>query len=190
MEGPVTRCLADWRAGDAAAIDRLVPLMYAELRSLARRQLAGEAAAHTLSATALVHEVYLRLVRQRCLSAGDRQDFLLVAASTMRRVLVDHARARKRLKRGAARPVQALDEVDVPLLTALEMEEVLAVDAALEALEARDARARQIVECRIFGGLTLQETASALGLSQKTVQRSWAAGLAWLRLAVGTAGDA
>lgn len=168
-------------------MDRLVPLVYGELRTLARRQLARESAAHTLSATALVHEVYLRLVRQRQISAHDRPAFLLVAGAAMRRVLVDHARARKRLKRGAARHVEPIDDVDVALLSAPEVDEVLAVDVALDALNARDTRARQVIECRIFGGLTLEETARALDLSPKTVQRSWTTGLAWLRSAIGVA---
>ncbi len=187
MEGPVTRCLAEWREGDTSAMDRLVPLVYGELRSLARRQLARESATHTLSATALVHEVYLRLLRQRQIAAHDRQAFLLVAGAAMRRVLVDHARARRRLKRGSAQHVASLDDVEVPILSALEMEEVLAIDAALDALDARNARARQVIECRIFGGLTLEEAAHALDLSPKTVQRSWTTGLAWLRSAVGAA---
>jgi RNA polymerase sigma factor (TIGR02999 family) len=184
MSGQVTRFLAEWRAGDAHAVERLVPLLYDELRQLARRQLRRESVAHTLSATALVNEVYLRLLRQRQLSAVDRDGFLAIAGATMRRVLVDHARARLRLKRGGAQRPESLEE-DPPLLTPLEVEEVLAIDAALERLARLDERARQVVECRIFGGLTLEETARVLDLSTKSVQRSWTAARAWLRKELG-----
>jgi RNA polymerase sigma factor (TIGR02999 family) len=189
MSGQVTRFLADWRAGDPQAIERLVPLVYDELRWLARRHLRRESAGHTLSPTALVHEVYLRLLHQRQLGAVDRDGFLAVAGMTMRRILVDYARARTRLKRGGAagregpEPLDAADEP--PLLTSMEVDEVLAVDIALERLAQLDGRASRVVECRIFGGLTLDETARALELSTKSVQRSWTTALAWLRKEIG-----
>lgn len=186
MSGQVTRCLADWRAGDPHAIERLLPLVYDELREVARRQLRREPAAHTLSATALVHEVYLRLLRQRQLAAVDRDGFLCIVGATMRRILVDHARARLRQKRGGRQRPEPLEAIDEPaLLTPLEREEVLAIDAALGRLRELDERAVQVVECRVFGGLTLEETARALGLSIRSVQRSWTTARAWLRKELG-----
>ncbi len=185
MSGQVTRILAEWREGDRRAVERLVPLVYDELRRLARSQLRREAPGHTLSATALVHEVYLRLLQQRYLTARDRDGFFSIAAATMRRILVDHARARKRQKRGGPHKPKPVDPDASPLLTPVEMEEVLAIDIALDRLAERDERARRVVECRIFAGLTLEETARALDLSTKSVQRSWAAARAWLRKEIG-----
>lgn len=186
MSGPVTECLAQWRAGSPGAIDRLVPLVYAELRALARAHLVRESA-QTLSATSLVHEVYLRLLRQQQLTAGDRDGFLRVAGVTMRRILVDHARARRRLKRGGPGTAESLDDFEVPLLTPLELDEVIALDDALDALAVRDARARSVVECRIFGGLTIEETATALDISPRSVRRSWDTAIAWLRATIAPA---
>jgi RNA polymerase sigma factor (TIGR02999 family) len=184
--GSVTELIARWRAGDRSAPDRLVPLVYDQLRDVARRQLSRESPGHTLSPTGLVHEVYLRLLRQRQIAATDRQGFLGIAGQIMRRILVDHARARVRLKRGGGdRPVPLEPGDDVPLLTPAEVEEVLAIDMALQRLAREDDRAHQVVECRIFGGLTLEETAEALGISSKSVQRTWTAALAWLRKEVG-----
>ena len=184
--GQVTECLARWRAGDRDALEQLVPLVYDELRHVARRQLRRESCDHTLSATALVHEVYLRLLRQRQLAAADRDGFLAIAAQTMRRILVDHARARARIKRGGKdRPVSLDDRHDVPLLRDAEVEEVLAIDLALERLAQVDERALRVVECRIFAGLTIEETAQALGVSGKAVQRTWMTALAWLRKEIG-----
>jgi RNA polymerase sigma factor (TIGR02999 family) len=186
MSGQVTRFLAEWRAGDLHAVERLVPLLYDELRELARRQLRRESVAHTLSATALVHEVYLRLLRQRQLAAVDRDGFLAIAGVTMRRVLVDHARARVRHKRGGRHRPQSLEaDAEPPLLTPLEVEEVLAIDTALVRLKQLDERAMQVVECRVFGGLTLDETARVLDLSTRSVQRSWTTARAWLRKELG-----
>lgn len=186
MSGQVTRYLAEWRAGDPHAVERLVPLLYDELRELARRQLRRESVAHTLSATALVHEVYLRLLRQRQLAAVDRDGFLAIAGATMRRVLVDHARARMRQKRGGRRRPESLEaDAEPPLLTPLEVEEVLAIDTALDRLRRLDERAVRVVECRVFGGLTLEETARVLALSTRSVQRSWTTARAWLRKELG-----
>jgi RNA polymerase sigma factor (TIGR02999 family) len=186
MAGQVTEWLARWRAGDRDALEQLVPLVYDELRQVARRQLQHESSGHTLSATALVHEVYLRLLQQRQLSASDRDGFLGIAARTMRRILVDHARARARLKRGGHdRPASLDPHDDVPLLTDTEVEEVLAIDVALERLAQIDERAHRVVECRIFAGLTLDETAAVLGISSKSVQRTWSTALAWLRKEIG-----
>lgn len=180
--GPVTTWLAQWRAGDARALERLVPLMYEELRQVARHQLRRETPGHTLSATALVHEVYLRLLRQRQIGAEDRDSFLTVAAQTMRRILVDHARRRKRLKRGGdVSPVPLGDEEPPALLLDREVDEVLMIERALGRLAVLDARAVRVVECRIFAGLTLEETACVLETSVRTVQRTWTTALAWLR---------
>ena len=185
-DGQVTQWLARWRAGDREALERLVPLVYDELRQVARRQLRRESPGHTLSATALVHEVYLRLLQQRQLAATDRDSFLAIAAQTMRRILVDHARARSRLKRGGDdRPVSLEPGDDVPLLSDPEVEEVLAIDVALERLAQVDERALRVVECRIFAGLTLEETADALGISARSVQRTWTTARAWLRKEIG-----
>ena len=163
-----------------------MPLLYEELRHLARRELHRESPGHTLSATGLVHEVYLRLLQQRQLAAVDRDGFLAIAGTTMRRILVDHARARTRLKRGGGARAERLEPgADPPLLTALEVEEVLAIDLALDRLAQFNERARQVVECRIFGGLTLEETARVLDLSTKSVQRSWTTARAWLRKEIG-----
>jgi len=181
-EGQITRWLAQWRAGDAAVLGRLMPLVYDELRRLARGQLRRESAAHTLSSTALVHEVYLRLLQQRQLTATDRHQFFAIAAQTMRRILTDHARARLRHKRGGGdRPVPLEADDQPALLTEREVEEVLAIEIALERLGRDDDRALRVIECRIFAGLTLEETADALGLSTKSVQRTWSAAVAWLR---------
>lgn len=181
-EHPVTDWLVRWRAGDTDALEHIVPLVYDELRQVARRQLRHEPMANTLSATALVHEVYLRLLQQRQIAADDRDSFLSIAAQTMRRILVDHARRRKRVKRGGDRPATSLDEEsEIALLTDSEVDEVLALDAVLEKLARLDERAARVVEYRIFAGLTLDETATALGVSAKTVQRAWTTARAWLR---------
>jgi RNA polymerase sigma factor (TIGR02999 family) len=178
----ITLWLERLHAGEPDAFERLVPLVYDELRQVARRQLSRELRHHTLSATALVHEVFLRLVRQRRIDAGDRETFLAVAASTMRRILVDHARRRQRQKRGGGGASDPLDaELAPALLADREIDEVLAVDRLLARLGELDERAARVVEYRIFAGLTLEETAAALNTSVKTVQRSWSAARAWLR---------
>jgi RNA polymerase sigma factor (TIGR02999 family) len=184
--GPVTEQLSRLRAGDRAALVPLVPLVYDELRRVARRQLRREAPGHTLSPTALVHEAYLRLLGQHQIGAGDREEFLGIAAHTMRRVLVDHARRRTRQKRGGQETPVPLDErCNPPLLTEREADEVLAIDVALDRLEQLDTRARRVVEHRVFAGLTLEETAEALGISARSVQRTWATARAWLRREIG-----
>ena len=180
--GSFTHWLARWRAGDRSALESLVPVVYNELRQVARRQLSRESPDHTLSPTALVHEAYLRLLRQHHVQIMDREGLLAVAGITMRRVLVDHARSRTRHKRGGdARPVPLEWGDEPPLLNDVQAEEVLAIDVALDRLAALDDRARRVVECRVFAGLTLQETADALGISSKSVQRTWTAARAWLR---------
>jgi len=178
----ITVWLERLHAGEPGALERLVPLVYDELRQVARRQLSREIRPNTLSATALVHEVYLRLVQQRQIAAGDRETFLAIAAQTMRRILVDHARRRQRLKRGGEHSLEPLDADDAPgLLADHEVDEVLAVDDLIARLAELDERAARVVEYRIFAGLTLEETALALDTSVKTVQRSWMTARAWLR---------
>ncbi len=187
VEAHDSRSITVWlerlRHGDADALDRLVPLLYGELRRVARRQLAREAGI-TLSATALVHEAYLRLVQQRRLDPADTQDFLGIAARVMRRVLVDRARRRHRLKRAPEVPGRVSQEVPVDRGEERDMDELLAVDALLDRLQLLDPRAARIVEYRIFGGLTVDEIALALGVSCRTVQRSWTMARAWLRAEV------
>jgi RNA polymerase sigma factor (TIGR02999 family) len=178
---PVTVWLSRWRAGDRTAIEQIVPLLYDELRQVARRQLRREPSGAALSATTLVHEAYVRLLDQRQIAASDRSSFLAVAALTMRRILVDEARRRKRLKRGGDGPPMPLSDVPDGLLREADVEQVLALDALLERLAAADDRAARIVEYRIFAGLTLAETADALDLSVRTVQRTWSTARAWLR---------
>lgn len=186
--GPITVWLEKWRAGDPEALDGLLPLVYRELREVAQRQLRRESPAHTLSATGLVHEAYLRLLAQRELVAVDRDHFFAIAARTMRRILVDHARARLAKKRGGERPAELDDEVAPAILGSWDPEEVLDTDAALSRLAERSERAVRVIECRVFAELTLEETAAALGLSRKSVQRTWTAAAAWLRKELGRSG--
>jgi RNA polymerase sigma factor (TIGR02999 family) len=176
----ITRWLGRLQNGDADALDEVVRLLYGELREMARRRMAGERDNFTLSATALVNEVYMKLARHERIDAGSRTRFFAIAARTMRRVLVDYARARKRRKRGGgARPVP-LDDVE-PFLSDVEADEVIALDAALERLAAMNPRAAEVVEQRFYGGMSAAETAQLLGISEKTVQRDWIAARAWLR---------
>jgi RNA polymerase sigma factor (TIGR02999 family) len=184
-QGQVTVWLDRWRAGDHAALDNIVPLVYRELCRVAERQLRHQSPAITLSATALVHETYLRLVRQRQIQAVDRDTFLATAGHTMRRILVDHARARRRLKRGRGYTMVDASDAGAALLTEAEVDEVLAIEDVLERLAAADPRAARIVEYRVFAGFTLEETAQALAISTKTVQRTWLAARAFLRKEVG-----
>lgn len=161
-------------------VDELVPQLYDELRRLAHAQLRREGPGHTLGTTALVHEAYVRLAGQAGLSADDRTRFFAIASNTMRRVLVDYARERRRMKRGGGAAAVSLDEVE-PFLSDDEAEELLALDDALDRLAAFNPRAASVVQHRFFGGFTLEETASLLDVSLKTVQRDWVAASAWLR---------
>jgi len=181
LDEPVTVWLSRHRAGQPDAMDHIVALVYDELRGVARRQLRRERSERALSATTLVHETYLRLVRQRQLEARDRPDFLAIAGHTMRRVLVDDARRRKRVKRGGNNVPVRLDDQRGLATDDREIDQVLALDAVLEQLAGLSDRAARIVEYRIFAGLTLDETAEALGVSVKTVQRTWLTARAWLR---------
>jgi len=172
--GEVTRLLAAVNAGDANALDRLLPLVYDELRRVAELQLRRERAGHTLQPTALVHEAYLKLAGGD-LPVSSRAHFLAIAARAMRQALVDHARRRSRAKRGGGqRPVT---------LTAagwaeeMDLDELLALDAALEEL---DPRQRQVVECRFFAGMSEAEIGSVLSVTSRTVRRDWVKARAWL----------
>ena len=181
----ITEMLGQVREGVPGALDRLLPLVYADLTRIAHRQLGLEAAGHTLSTGALVHEAYLRLVDQSRARWEDRAQFFAVAAQAMRRVLVDHARRHRAARRGGARPrtvsLGALDSRDLGSLAAGERANVLiAMDEALERLAALDARQARVVECRFFGGLTAEETAETLGVTTRTVERDWVKARGWL----------
>ncbi len=180
MEGddPVTRALDELGRGESAAADRLLPMVYDELRTLADRYLRRERSGHTLQATALVHEVYLRLVGQERANWQGRTHFMAVGAEAMRRVLIDHARSRGRQKRGGDRSRVTL--------TGLELEgrddaaEAAALSDALERLNELDPQQARIVRLRFFAGLSVDETAALLELPKRTVERNWAHARAWL----------
>jgi len=174
----VTELLQAWRAGDAGAGDRLMPLVYQELRRRAASHLRRERRDHTLQPTALVHEAYLRLVDQRRAVWQNRAQFFAVASSMMRRILVDRARARKMAKRSGQWARVTLD--DAARATPPPDVDVLDLDAALTELAAFDERKSRIAELRFFAGLSLEETGEALGLSVATVERDWQAARAWL----------
>ena len=174
----VTDLLLSWRQGDAAAFDRLIPLVYDELRRVAGRRLRGESPGHSLQATALVHEVYLRLVDVDRMTVTNRAHFFGVAATLMRQILVDHARRQRADKRGGGATMLSLDEVSPAV--ADRGVDVLALDEALDALAAIDSRQCRVVELRFFGGLTIDEAAEALDVSPATVEREWALAKAWL----------
>jgi RNA polymerase sigma-70 factor (ECF subfamily) len=175
----VTGLLLQWGKGDASALERLVPLVHAELHRIAQRCMAGERVGHSLQATALVHEAYVRLVDAHAVPWHNRNHFLAVAARTMRRILVDHARARQYQKRGGDRVKVSLDEA---LVVADEpREDFVALNDALDALAAFDERKSRVIELRFFGGLTVEETAAILNVSPDTVMRDWRLAKAWLQ---------
>jgi RNA polymerase sigma-70 factor, ECF subfamily len=177
--GDVTGLLLQSRHGDPGATERLFPLVYEELRRVAHAQLRSERPGHTLGTTALVHETYLRLVDQTRVQWRDRGHFLVVASWAMRRILLDYARRNRAARRGGGTVRFTLD-ADAPAAERGEM--LLALDEALERLARLDRRLSQVVECRYFGGLTEQETAEALGVTRRTVQRDWAKARGWLCL--------
>lgn len=173
-----TQLLRELSQGRREALDGLMPIVYEELRRIAHAQLRRERPGHTLSTTAVVHEAYLRLVDIEQVEWQDRAHFFAMASRVMRRILIDYARARKREKRGG-------DAVQVPLAEALDVpvqqaEELLALNEALERLEAASERQCRVVEYRCFGGLSVEETAAVLGTSPATVKRDWAFSRAWL----------
>jgi RNA polymerase sigma factor (TIGR02999 family) len=174
----LTELLLAAQAGSPQAVDRLLPLVYDELKTLAAGYLRAERADHTLQTTGLVHEAYLKLVDQSRTTWQNRAHFFGIAAQAMRRILVDHARRRRARKRDAGQPVTFDDELAgaVP-----ESDEVLAVDEALQRLAALDPRQARIVELRYFAGLSIEQTAEAVGVSPATVKRDWVSAKAWLQ---------
>lgn len=175
----VTRLLLQWGHGDREALDALTPLVYSELRRLASRYLRREREGHTLQSTALVHEAYMRLIDQRNVHWQNRNQFFALASELIRRILVDHARARMAAKRGGAQVQLELDEaIAAPEEKDLDL---VALDDALKALAIADPQQSRIVELRYFGGLTIEQTAEVLHISPATVKRDWAVAKAWLK---------
>jgi RNA polymerase sigma factor (TIGR02999 family) len=174
---PTTLLLA-WGRGDETALDQLIPLVHDELRQLARRHMAGERPGHTLQATALVNEAYLRLIEVNQVRWQNRAHFFAMASRVMRRILVDAARARGYQKRGGGAETVSLDEA--LLVSGEPRQDLVALDDALNALAAFDLRKSQVVEMRFFGGLRVEETAAALHVSADTVMRDWRLAKAWL----------
>ncbi len=176
----ITQLLIDWSTGDQAALDRLMPLVYDELRRLANNYLRRERQGHTLQPTALVNEAYLRLIDQRSAKWQNRAQFFGISAQLMRRILVDHARQHQAAKRGG------LDQKRLSITSAEAMTEqppvdLLALNEALEELAKMDPQQSRIVELKFFGGLSIEETAEVLGLGHATVERDWKLARAWLR---------
>ncbi len=178
VPGEVTVLLQRISSGDSRAADRLVPLVLQELQELARRYLKTERPGHTLQATALVNEAYLRLVGDQARDWRNRAHFIGVSASIMRRILIDHARRKQARKRSAGEPAFELGQQG---LSSEQAEELIALNSALDRLEHMNPRQRQVVELRYFGGLSLEETAEALGVSDMTVKRDWMTARAWLK---------
>ena len=174
----VTRLLGEVAGGDAAAAGELLPLVYDQLRAVAQQRMNSERPEHTLQATALVHEAFLRLVGPRQIPWESQGHFYAAAAEAMRRILIDHARARKREKRGGERQKVALNVVD--LAKAENPDEILALDEAFARLEGQEPEAAAVVRLRFFAGLSVDQTAEALGLSPRTVDRRWKFARAWL----------
>jgi RNA polymerase sigma factor (TIGR02999 family) len=197
-DSPVTQLLAEWRAGSDRALAQLSTLLYDELRQLAQRALRGERPDHTIQRTALVNEAFMRLVAQNSVDWQNRSHFFALASSLMRRILVDYARARHAQKRGGGAELLSLDAMgarqnedgrpieDAPPAAlrhedAELHEDLVEIDRALAALDALDPQQAKVVEMRYFAGLTVEETAEALGISPATVKREWSMARAWLR---------
>jgi len=178
----VTHLLLDWGNGDAAALERLTPLVYEELRRLAHQHMNRERRDHTLQTSALVNEAYLRLVEQRDVRWQNRAHFFSIASRLMRRILVDHARAQRYAKRGGNAIQVSLDET--ALVSQERAGELVALDEALTSLAVIDQRKSQVVELRFFGGMSVEETAAALDVSPITVKRDWSTAKAWLYRAI------
>jgi RNA polymerase sigma factor (TIGR02999 family) len=174
----ITELLIGWNQGDESALDRLMPLVYDELRRVARRRLAMEGREHTFQSAALVNETYLRLVDQKRVEWRSRMHFFAISARMMRRILVDHARHRNADKRGGSQPALTLD-----LSTGIPQErdlDLIALDEALQELSELDPQQARVIELRFFGGLTIQEAAETLDISPATVTRDWVTAKAWL----------
>ena len=176
-----------WRSGDEEALHRLLPLVYEELRRVARRHLRGERPDHTLQTTALIHEAYLRLVDQGTVEARDHSHFVALTSHLMRQILVDHARARLAKKRDGGARVTLAEDVAVAQPGEID---VLAVDEALGRLAGLDVQQARVVELRYFGGLSIRETSEVLGISEATVKRDWATARAWLHREIESASRA
>ena len=174
----VTELLVAWGDGDESAFDKLVPIVHAELRRAAARYMSNERASHTLQATALVNEVYLRLVQVRRVGWRDRTHFFAMSARLMRRVLVDYARSRRYQKRGGGAETIPFDEAIT--LAVARSRDLVALEAALVAFESVDPRKARVVELRFFGGLSVEETAAVLDVSPQTVMRDWRLAKVWL----------
>ena len=177
-QGEVTRLLAAWGEGDPSALNQLIPLVYAELHRIARRVWSQHQQNHTLQPTALIHEAYLKLASAEGASFQDRCHFFAVACTAMRQILVNHAKSHLSGKRGGGRAHVSLDEVQRAVDR--EAEEIVSLHEALEALQAVDPRKSKVVEMRYFGGLSIEETAEALGVSIGTVNRDWRLARSWL----------
>lgn len=184
----ITQRLIAWSKGDEEALEQLIPAVYQELRRMADHYLRRESPGHSLQPTALVHEAYLRLIDQTQVEWHNRAHFFGVAAQMMRRILVDHAKAKHRAKRGGAARKLSLDEATH--YTHERAAELVALDEALQSLAELDSRKSRIVELRYFGGLTVEETAQVLGVSDKTVMRDWNLAKAWLYQQLGQREDA
>lgn len=175
----VTQLLGQWNGGNGQALDDLMPMVYDELRRMAHRHMAQERAGHTMQATALVNEVYLKLKDQRAANWQNRAQFFAVAAQMMRHILVDYARQHSRAKRGGG--AQRVTLADAMIVSADKTDELLAVDDALQKLEQIDKRRSQVAVMRFFAGLSIEEIAQALSISVETVGRDWRTARAWLR---------
>jgi RNA polymerase sigma factor (TIGR02999 family) len=173
----VTQLLAKWRAGDEKALEDLVPLVYDELRRMAHRYLRGERPNHTLQSTALVHEAYIRLVKQREKDFENRAHFFAISAQLMRQILVEYARGRRTAKRDVERNVTLEDTLNLVKRKSVDL---IALDDALNGLAALDPQQSRIVELRFFGGLSIEETSDVLGISAATVKRYWTTARVWL----------
>jgi RNA polymerase sigma factor (TIGR02999 family) len=179
LPAEVTQLLGQWTHGDRKAFDDLMQLVYEELRRMAHRHMARERPDHTLQATALVNEVYLKLKNERAAEWKNRTQFFAVAAQMMRHILVDHARLNARAKRGGGAQQVTLD--DAMLVSSSKADEMLALDEALQKLEQLDKRKSQVAVMRFFAGLSAEETGEALGVSVETITRDWRFARAWLR---------
>jgi RNA polymerase sigma factor (TIGR02999 family) len=163
-----------------ARMEEMFPLVYNELRRMAARKLRSERDGHTLCTTALVHEAWLELTKLTRIEWRNRTHFLAIAAQAMRRILIDYAVARRRQKRGGGQPIESLDECDALVMAAVRSDELVALDEALDRLMTMNARQGRIVECRFYGGMSIEETAEALDVSPATVKREWTMARAWL----------
>lgn len=173
-----TELLRQWRSGDREALEQLIPHVYSELRRIAQSCLRDERPGHTLQATALVHEAYLRLIDQRAVATEDKAHFLSLAATMMRRILVDYARKRRARKRGSDRTIRL---VEARTRGPVKGDDIIALDEALQKLAERDPRQGQLVELKYFAGLSIDETAAVMKISPATVKREWRFARAWLR---------